>query len=874
MIIGRGPEQTALTGLLTAAREGSPQTLLFAGDPGMGKTTLIDYAAGQASDFTVLRTTAIEAESEFPYAGLHELLLPVIAVLERIPEVQASALRNALALSSAPGSAPLVVGAGVLSTLATLSTERPVLCLVDNAQWLDNASAAAFLFAFRRLHAERVAVVVTQESQVPCTQMASGRAIVLNGLALEEGRQLLKQSKIEVSHRVANELWKSSGGNPAALQEAVVHLSSAQLSGIDPIPKLLVLESGAPRWLSHEVEKLSDDGRRALLHASIAGTVTHRIIHRDELAEGMAEAEEAGLVTRSAGQVAIAHRLTPAQVLQLSSAEERRTAHLHIAQALSDDGRHRELRLWHLAAAATGPDTDMAIEIGNGARELRSSHGHGSAVGLLETAARLTPDPPLRDAYTFDAARSAWLSGQPDRAADLLARMNPVPPDALVLSLSLLRRQMQWLAGSVLPHAPEPTAHSVDAETGVAWLIAESLSQDPQSSLELARQALDLARDAAPICAWAAELAVLRALDATGDAPSVRSAVQAAGAIAWEEATGRDELLIEVLQCLTIWTPTSAPWLVRALGRLHDLARQNTMAATPLASLAMGDFAFAEGRWSDAAIEYVTARSLAMDTGQGVTRGRADARIHMIQVLRGREDPARRPEGVPAAVGAAFAVAHAVAHAKPGDVVRSRSAVDWRALPTWMPPGSVSPVDLAEAAQRLDGTSIDVPAAVSAGQRAWISALNEPNPYEGLLNCLDFFGGDDGKSFPVGRLHTAIGRWQARHHQRAQARETLRRAQDIFVDLGCVGWVEQVHNELRATGLRVSALPVSELENLTPRELQVARCIVRGGTYKEAAAELFLSVKTIEWYLGIVYRKLEIKSRRDLSARLAELGEG
>jgi DNA-binding CsgD family transcriptional regulator len=876
VIIGRDPELTTVSRLLDGARHGEPGVLLVTGDPGMGKSTLLSQIAGEATDVTVLRSTPVETESEFPYAGLHELLLPAIGVLDSIPDVQAASLRGALALSDARGNAPLNIGAAVLSVLAVLSNQRTVVCVVDDAQWLDPPSLAAMQFAFRRLHSERVAVLVASDSS-PDASSPWPRAdtMVLTGLTYEDALDLIAAQVYDVVPAVVHALWSETEGNPGAMLEAVSMLDSSQRSGATPLPQPLMLHVGVPRWLSDQIDGLSAEGRRALLHASIAGTGTHRVIHRAELIDGMAEAEGAGLLSVQEGQVTIGHRMTAAQLLAVTDPQERRAAHLHIAESLTSERRHRELRLRHLAAAATGPDAALAAELADGAAELTATHGYGTAVGLLETAARLTTDPRLSVVYTVDAARAAWLAGQPMRADALLQQVAPElsASEDEPLKLAAAVTSVQVHRAMNCPHLPEwsidPTAVPV---LGVAWLMAQSLEAGPgRAALEFATQAQEVAMSSEPDLSWAAMLAVMRASDELLGLDAVREVIARGDLWDWSTLEAPAELVVEALHHLTTWSPLLArTWVESAIRRLAHLAHEHVLAAVPSASIAEGDAAFVRGRWSDALVAYNTGRSAAVETGQDRTVLRARARLEMVEVLRGRGPDAQTLVSLPPGIRAAITFAWDFANAKNTKALAEGSGIGWQAAASWLPPGSVSPADLSEVMARLgEHPAFPELERGSSLQRAWAAAFSGTETADALGRCLEQVDADAG--FVPARLLGARGQHLLRQQHRKEAREQLRTAHDRFRVLGAVTWAEQIRRDLEATGVRVAAMSASGVEDLTPRELQIARCIAGGSTYKEVAAELFLGVKTVEFHVGNVYRKLGITSRRELGARLGEL---
>lgn len=450
MILGRDSEKTALAELVAAAGAGRGRALLLHGVAGSGKTTLLDHAASLAGDgATVLRATGVPIEADLPYAALHMLLRPALDGVDALPGPQASALRHAFGLAAEGGANRFTVGLATLSLLAERAEAGPVLCLVDDAQWLDLPSLHAMLFAARRFEADRVAMVLA--SRVSGGELgAAGLAqLEVAGLDHDAGIALLEHNG--VSARWAQErLLAVTGGNPLALRELAHDADGLSGSAAVAVPLTTALQ----RLFAADVESLEPEVRDLLLIAAAEGTGDAEVILR--AADGLGvdpgalrRAADTGQVAVTGDRVAFRHPLARAAVYQSAPPARRRAVH-GVLSRIFDSEDDADRRAWHAAACVSGTDDEVAADLAAAADRAASRGGQAAAVAILERAAELSSRPDARGRHLVAAAEAAGDSGRHDRTRELAARAEPLVTDPLQASrLAELRAEEELLYGSV-----------------------------------------------------------------------------------------------------------------------------------------------------------------------------------------------------------------------------------------------------------------------------------------------------------------------------------------------------------------------------------------------------------------------------------------
>ncbi|MEU6710466.1 AAA family ATPase, partial [Nonomuraea sp. NPDC046802] len=455
MLYGRTTEITAIDTVISRARDGAGGALVLRGEAGVGKTALLDLAASGGGAMRVLRTTGVEPESDLAFAALHQLLWPVTGLLDALPDPQRAAVRGALGLDAAASGDRFLLAAGVLSLLAEAAAPNGLLCVIDDFQWVDRASADALLFAARRLSTERIAMLLAVREDTPPTGAApvkgargavpaTGAALVrgAHGNAPATGAALVRGARGDTSvkgvpsvdvgglaepaaaellgdavhARVKRELVALTGGNPLALRETARFLTPAQLAGREPLPDPL---PGGAQLFGERVAALSEAARQVALVAAVEGDLDLVLRAADRLGAGRAalhELEAAGLAAVSGARVRFGHPLVRSAVYEAATPAHRRAAHALLAE-LADGDR----RAWHLAGAALGQDESVAAALTRTAARARDRGGYGDAATALVRAAELTPATLTRAERLKNAAVAAWLAGRPGQAESLLA---------------------------------------------------------------------------------------------------------------------------------------------------------------------------------------------------------------------------------------------------------------------------------------------------------------------------------------------------------------------------------------------------------------------------------------------------------------------
>jgi DNA-binding CsgD family transcriptional regulator len=908
---GRADEIARIDRLLDGARSGVSAALIVHGDPGIGKTTLLDAIASAAAGFTVLRARPLQTESDLPFAGLFDLLRPLLPLLDRIPAPQSAVLSGALALGPPTPGDRFAAAAATISLLAAGAEEAPVLAVVDDAHWLDTPSREALLFAGRRLAGEGVVLLVAMRDR-PWLASAGIERLELRGLLPDAAADLVSGAGRTVSSSIRDRLVVETGGNPLALLEALARLTDAQLDGSAPIVEPVAAGSTLEASFAQRLEPLPDQTRRALLVAAASYTgdtgEIRRALTRLGIAAGAFEAaEHEGLVTIHSDRIAFLHPLLRAAVYHVADAVERRDAHRALARVL--DPSQEDRIAWHLAAAAVGPDEEVARYLEETAATAQGRLGYATAANALATAARLSPATDDRIRRTIGAANAFRLGGQAQTAADLLSGVLDLTADPL------LRADMQQLRGSALvfisplmetfamfvdeanriePHDPERAAMMLaiasNAATGAASIAVV---------VETARRAAGLSGSAGGPAGTMSALALAAGLALAGDVDEARAILEPL-IPSLEAVDPLSEAGVVVMTAAHVLTwieewETARGMLERTVNAARA-ASAVTLMPYPLALLS--ELELRCGRWPVAYAAASESVQLAAETGQIVSASMSLVTLARVEALLGLEETCRGH------VAAALDVARrlsvrvienyaasvlGVLELSLGHPMRATTHLEECArleieygvgLPTVVPWSA----DLIEGYVRVGQTEAAVRELEKlelqgreTGSR-WAAAtaarcrglLADDDGYEAiLLHALELHGGDE--PFERARTELCLGRRRRRSRHRAAARDILHRALTTFEVLGAEPWAEQARVELRATGETPVTSHGGSLMGLTSQELQVALAVAGGATNKEAGAALFIGPKTVEFHLGHVYGKLGVRSRSELVRRVAGL---
>jgi DNA-binding CsgD family transcriptional regulator len=904
VLIGREQERLAIDRVLAEARAGRSGVVALVGEPGIGKTALLEHTATAATGMRRLRARGVESETDVPFAGLAELLGPALACIGRIPAPQAAALSGALALGPAAAGDRFAIGAATLSLLSAYADDGPLLLILDDVHLLDRSSAEALLFAFRRLVDDPIAVVLAaREGEPSLLEGADLRILRVGGLTRAEAGTLLAELAGETVDRV----FRATGGNPLALRELAADPAALAREPPDaPVPISTSLGAAFARRLG----RLPEPTRRMLLLAA-AGGPDLAALTRAAPAVGadvadLAAAEEAGLVTLAGGGAEFTHPLIAAAAYADAAVADRRAAHAAIAAALPAADADR--RAWHLAAAAVGPGAGVSATLAAAGDRARERSAYAAAARAYERAARLAPADDERGRLLLAAADAAWLDGDGARTEMLLAEARLHTADPVIVARAdqlrgraLMRRGPVSEGSNLMAAAAEQVARH-DPELAVV-MLAESVigafyaGDTPAMAAAASRAGAIVATTMSTRARFFAKTAEAMACVAQGDGE--RGAAHARTAVALLESSV--ELRADPL--LTTWS-TLAPMYLREaeagrelIERASQHARAHGAAGALPASLHMlaRDQATTD-RWAAAEANLDEAIRLAEETGQRTECAAALAGLAWLQARQGREDACRanaaRARELCAALGVGTFDVWAIQAL--GDLElglgRPAEAIEHHeAQAAALRARRIADVDLSPAPELVDAylrlgradeahaAGEEFAAAAEAKGQPW--ALARAGRCRGMLAPDDAFEeafadaiahhGRTPDVFEAARTRLAFGGRLRRAKQRSRSRRELRAALETFERLGAEPWAEQARAELAATGETARRRDPSTLDDLTPQEFQIARMLASGMTTREAAAAAFLSPKTVEYHLRNTYRKLGIRSRDELAERMA-----
>jgi DNA-binding CsgD family transcriptional regulator len=898
-LTGRRSERDVLDQLLEAVRGGESQALVIRGEPGVGKTALLDYVAETASGFQVAHAVGVQSEMELAFAALHQLCAPMLDRVEHLPGPQREALRTAFGISA--GSAPdrFLVALATLSLLSDAAEERPLLCLVDDEHWLDRASAQVLTFVARRLEAESVGMVFA--ARRPSDDLAGLPELVVEGLRARDARTLLDEVlTAPLDERVRDQIVTESCGNPLALLELVRGLTPAQLAGGFGLPGAVTLSASIEESYRRQLDALPADTRRLLQLAAADPVGEPLLVWRaaERLgipAQAATPAEEAGLL-EFAAHVRFRHPLVRSTAYRSASPEERRAVHGALAE-VTDPEVDPDRRAWHRAQATSGPDEEVAEELERSAGRAQARGGFAAAAAFLERSAMLTPKPPRRAQRLLAAARAKRDAGALDAALGLLVAVEAGPPDALrTAELELLRGQIALEqqrgsdAGRLLVSAArrfEPLDAELARETHLEALGA-AMARDleiPGGVLEAAEaarsappgpeppRAVDVLLDAFAIRVTdgyaAAEptltraLELLLALEVTDD--EARRSLWLAG--------GRASIIValelwdaesmQVLAARQVQFARETGAVVHLQLALSFLARSHLLAGelTTVALMIDEDRLIAEATgnpplWSarmtlaawrgqeNPASELIEATS--REASERGWTANSYARSVLYNGL-GRHDAARDAaweafERDPVGAGTFLVPELAEAASRMGDIPRVRTALEW-------------------ISERTRGTPTDWALGIEARVRA---LLSQGEDAERLYRESIAHLGGARLRLELARAHLLYGEWLRRERRRLDARKHLRCAHDMLAAMGVEAFAERARRELLATGETVRKRTVETRDELTAQEGQIARLARDGLSNPEIGTRLFISPRTVQYHLRKVFIKLDISSRKEL----------
>lgn len=903
---GRARERQILDSALDGVRGGKSAVLVLRGEPGVGKTTLMQYLAGQASDCRVTRVTGVESELELPFAALHQLCGTVLEGLETLPEPQVRALQVAFGL--AEGSVPdrFLVGLAVLGLLAEAASERPLVCLIDDAQWLDEATRQVLGVAGRRLDAESVLLLVGVRETAEERSFPGLPDLTVEGLDAEDARLLLAAAVPgPLDGRVRDRLVAETGGNPLALLELVKGTSEAELAGGFGIPDTATVPGHLHEHYRQRVRTLPGPTQQLMLLAAADPTGDATLLWRAARTIGVGPealgAAEAEQLLEVGSAVRFRHPLVRSAAYAAGSEADRRAAHRALADA-TDAQRDPDRRVWHLAAAATGPDEEVASELERAAERAQARAGLAAAAAFLQRATALTADPGQGADRALAAAHAHLHAGAFDAALGLLARAEADAVDELQAArVEQLRGEISR-ASTAGRHAPvhlleaakrlEPLDPGIARDTYLdAWaaaLVAGRLAGPGGALVDVcaaARAARSAPGDAEP-----SDLLLDGLVSVVLDAPaaaevSLRGAVDAFLGeqvptdhwLHWGALASNAALALWDVGC---WDRVSARHveIARRSGALAPLAA--ALNVRRVVAVWCGDFETAASLGVEEQVvkEVIGARRASYGAlFLTAYRGIPDEATPLIAATA--NEARARGEGLGEQItDRATALLHlGLGRYAEALAAAERAAADnlgpftWQALP-----------DLVEAAARTDergvaaGALRRLRAATAITGSDWASGLEARSrallsegdaAEQAYADAIEHLGRTPLRP-ELARAQLLYGEWLRRDGRRVDAREQLHPALDAFASMGAEAFAERARRELLATGEKVRKRQPDTLNDLTAQEDHIARLARDGRTNPEIAAELFLSTRTVEWHLRQVFSKLGISSRKELGGSL------
>jgi DNA-binding CsgD family transcriptional regulator len=905
LLFGRRREQQILTDLLNATRQGRSGVLVIRGEPGIGKTALLDEALRQAKGFRTIHITGAESEMELPYAGLQQVCGRLTKFFDQLPDLQKKALSVALGIVEGDLPDRLMVGLALLTLLSVAGADRPTLCVVDDGQWVDSVSMQALAFVARRVLADPVALIFAVRDGGSDRELAGQPELMLRGLDDQDAHRLLATMVPgRVDELVRANIVAEAGGNPLALMEFCKASTPQELAGGYGLANAKPLTTRIERTFGRRLRELPAETSTLLLIAAVEPAGRAEWVWAAAGLLGMGAdtakaAEEADLITVDEG-IHFRHPLIRAALYADASVSDRRRVHGALAQAVVGTVAD-ECRAWHRAHAAERPDEGIAEELVRSAERARARGGAAAAAVFLACAANLSVDPNRRAERALDAAQAKLDAGAPEAAAALLAMARDVLVDDEFLSArdELLRAKLAFAASrgndapplllraaKRLEHFDTSLSRETYLEAVMASVLVGGLGIGPHNSAAAAAVEARAAPAAAP---------PLRAVDLMLDglivrfteghssaAPLLKNAI---GEFLREEETGiADARWHDITHrvCLDLFDQDAYSFLV--LRQVAALRAAGALTLLPVTLVTEAGLCVTSGEFERAESLLAEAQTIVTATGGSPARSSIDC---YLAAYRGQEQPCR--ELVDATIhnakarGQGFEVATslyalAILFNGSGRYSDALAAASAGAHFDDIGIGGYLLCELIEAATRcgeraVAGEALDrlveraraSGTATALGMAARSTALTSEGPaaeaaYREAIAHL----GCSPVTLYLARTHLVYGEWLRRERRKADARKELQIAHDMFDKIGADGFAARARRELNAAGFTVYTRSSDAPPALTAQESNIARLARDGFTNPEIGAQLFLSPRTIEWHLARVFAKLGVTSRREL----------
>ncbi|MFF7167447.1 AAA family ATPase [Streptomyces sp. NPDC008086] len=904
---GRQSECAELDRRLAAVRAGHSAVVVLRGEAGIGKTALLEHVSDHADGCRVVRAAGVESEMELAFGGLHQLCVPFLDHLDRLPDPQRAAIGTAFGMSEGTPPDRFLVGLAVLSLIADVAQHKPLICLVDDAQWLDHVSAQILGFVARRLMADQVGLVFAVREPDGEHLLQGLPELVVEGLGEPDARALL-DSAIHggFDERIRGRILAEARGNPLALLELPRASSVAELAGGFASPGPKPVASRLQRSFTERVEALPPATRRLLLLAAaepvgdvpLLGRAAERLgVSTDELTPAVA----AGLLELDI-RVRFRHPLVRSAVYYAAALPDRREAHRALAEA-TDAPSDPDRRAWHLARAAEGPDETVADELERSAGRAQSRGGAAAAAAFLAHAAMLTPQPRHRAARALAAAQAKLRAGALDAARELLVLAEEGVRDELSRArIDLLRAQIAFTTGRGNDASPLLLAAARRLAPLDAGLARETLLDAISAAMFAgrlagaadARTVATAAREIAPVtepsCNADRLLGALTVRFTEGYGAAAARSRKALDALHW--GTGPEEVLrwswLAYALAADLWDDrrfeeftTRHVDTARAVGALGDLPI--ALASRATMHLFAGELDAASLLVAETAdVQEATGGNLMSYGAVQLAAWKGDERAADALIQANIDDAVARGEGsgMTVALGTravlcnglgkydeAFAAAREAATNAPDLAVGNWALVEWVEAGARSGERAAAQTAAELLTEVTDAAGTDWALGVQARSRA---LLSEGDAAEALhREAVERLGRTRVRA-ELARAHLLFGEWLRRENRRTDAREQLRIAYGMFSGFGADGFAERARRELQGTGESVLRRAVAAPVTLTAQEAQIAHLARDGMTNPEIGAHLFISPHTVEWHLRKVFVKLGITSRRQLRSTLTD----
>jgi DNA-binding CsgD family transcriptional regulator len=900
-------ERDMLDRLIEMVRAGEGRALVVRGDPGVGKTVLLDHLAGRASGSgcRVARAVGVQSEMELAFAGLHQLCAPMMDHLGSIPVPQHDALRTAFGVAVGPPSDRFFVGLAVLSLLSEVAGDRPLVCLVDDEQWLDRASVQALGFAARRLAADPVGLVFA--AREPGAELAGLPELEVGGLQDEDARALLDSALAgPLDPRVRDLIVAETRGNPLALLELPRGLTPAELAGGFGLPSAAPLTGRIEDSFARQLDALPAETRRLVQLAAADPSGDRPLVWRAAARLGIpvqasVAAVEAGLA-EFGGRVRFRHPLARSAAYRSASLSDRQQLHAALAE-VTDPKVDPDRRAWHRAEAAAGPDEEVAAELERSAGRAQARGGLAAAAAFLERSVLLTADPARHTDRILAAAQACLQAGAFGKALELLATAEAGPLDEFASArVDLLRGQIAFASGMgsdapslLLKAAKRLEPLNLDLARDIyldAWAAASFAGRlaGAGDMLEVSRAVRALPPPANP--PRPVDLALDGLALRVTDGPAAAALVlrQAVSAFASGDVSREEGLHSGWMAASALWDADAGRAIVARQVRLARAVGSLEQLPVDLVALAMDDAW--RGDFESAASLIAETDAIAEATGSRI----APYAAMFLSALRGNQaeviplTQASITAAETGGQGAAVTYAHwvtAILHNGLGRYADALAAAGQARNDRHLYVSMWALPELVEAAARTSSTEAaadaleqlaettraggtDFGLGLEARSRALVS---QGQAAEGWYREAIERLGHAGIRTELARVHLLYGEWLRRENRRVDARAQLRTAHEMLAAIGMGAFAERARRELIATGEKVRKRSVETVITLTAQEEQIARLARHGLSNPEIGTQLFLSARTVEWHLRKVFIKLGIGSRHELKAALAQHGQ-